>query len=74
MFSGLAGLMRLSLDPKDARGRQLVEAAAAGRVAEPIDRILQRSAAALIEPLKAGNYKAVGRLAKESLPFGRVKR
>ena len=74
MFSGLAGLMRLSLDPKDARGRQLIEAAATGRVAEPIDRILQRSAAALIEPLKAGNYKAVGRLAKESLPFGRVKR
>ena len=72
MFSGLAGLLRLSLDPKDVRGRQLIESAAAGKISEPIDRIMQRSAIAVLVPLRAKDYRAVEALAKQLLPFGRV--
>lgn len=72
MFAGLAGLLRISLDAKDARARALIESAATGKVVEPIDRIMQRSATAVLNALKARDYKLAQALAKDMLPFGKV--
>lgn len=74
LFPGLAALLRLSIDPADPRGRALAETASAAGVVLPIDRIMQRSAAALLVPLRAGDRGATQALAKQSLPFGRLKR
>lgn len=71
LFPGLAGLLRLELDPRDPRGRTLAEAAARAGVSTPLDRIMQRAAAAILNPLRAGDTQAVRRLASQSLPFGR---
>jgi len=72
MFPALAGMLRLSLDAKDSRARALIELAANGKVVEPIDRIMQRSAASVLGALKAGNTKQAQALSKQFLPFGRV--
>lgn len=74
IYSGLGALLRLSIDPADPRGRALAEQAATALVVQPIDRVFQRSAAVLLVPLKAGKQKEVQSLAKQLLPFGRVKR
>lgn len=74
IYSGLAALLRLAIDPADPRGRVLAEQAANASIAQPIDRVFQRSAAVLLVPLKAGNHKEVQKLARLLLPFGRVER
>ena len=74
MYAGLAALLRLSLDPTDPRGRKLAEMANAGIVQQPLDRIFQRHAAAILVPLKAGDRDATQKLARALLPFGRVAR
>lgn len=72
MFSGLSALMRLALDANDARARALAEAAARGTTPTALDQIMQRAAAAVLVPLRAGNTRAAATLAKQLLPFGRL--
>ena len=74
MFPGLAALLRLSIDPADPRGRALAEKASTAAVVLPVDRILQRSAAAILVSFKAGDDGATQKLARQLLPFGRVER
>ncbi|MDY0959792.1 hypothetical protein SOM26_13945 [Sphingomonas sp. CFBP8993] len=71
LFPGLAALLRLEVDPRDPRGRTLVEAAARAGVSSPIDRIMQHAAVAILTPLRAGDTQATRRLASQLLPFGR---
>lgn len=72
MFPGLAALLRLSIDPADPRGRVLSEKASAATVVLPVDRIFQRSAAAILVSFKTGDKDATQRLARQLLPFGRL--
>ena len=72
-FTGVAGLLRLELDPADRRGRALVEAAARSEPSTPLDRILQRSAAAELVPLRAGDAPRAQALASDLLPFGKLR-
>jgi hypothetical protein len=73
LFPAFASLTRIQLDPSDvARSRQLAEAAVRGNAASPIDRIMQRQAAALIPLLRAGNGKAAAKAATRLLPFGQL--
>ena len=74
MFPGLAALLRLSIDPADPRGRALAEKASTAAVVLPVDRIFQRSAAAILLSVKAGDDDATQKLARQLLPFGRVER
>lgn len=74
MYPGLAALLRLSIDPTDERGRVLVEKASTAATTLPLDRIFQRSALAMLATLKTGDNKAVQKLARQLLPFGRLKR
>ena len=73
-FAGLAALLRLSLDPDDARGRQLAELASRGGVVSPLDQVMQRAATAILTSIRAGNDRQIQQIAKLSLPFGRVAR
>lgn len=70
MFSGLAGLMRINLDPDDSRGAALLEAASKAPAPTALDRIIQRSAAAVLGPLRRGDRKGAKALADQLLPFG----
>lgn len=70
MFVGLAALLRLQSDPADPRARSLAERAARSPTPTAIDRYMQRAAANLLTPLRAGDTKAVRALADRSLPFG----
>lgn len=72
LYAGLGGLLRLALDPQDARGRALAEKASKAATPTPLDRIMQRHAAMMVEALKTGDDKAVSKLAKQLLPFGRL--
>lgn len=69
-FPGIAGLFRLKADPTDARGRQLVEQAAGAGTATALDRIMKRSAAAMLGPLRSGNAAQVKAAAHRLLPLG----
>jgi hypothetical protein len=73
MFSGLSALLRLALDANDARARALAETAARGTTPTALDQIMQRAAAAVLVPLRAGDTRAASALAKQLLPFGRLK-
>lgn len=70
MFLGLAGLLRIEIDPDDARGRQLAEAAVRGSAPTAIDRQFQRAAAAVLVPLRRGDRRAAQKLADRLLPLG----
>ena len=72
LFSGLAALLRLELDPADPRGRALAEAAARGAAPTPLDAILQRAAAQILVPLRAGDARRVKAAALRLLPFGQL--
>lgn len=74
MFLGLAALLRLELDPDDAQGRRLAEAAARAAAPTQLDRIMQRSAAAVLVPLRQGDGKAAQKLADRLLPFGQIRK
>jgi hypothetical protein len=71
-YPGLAALLRLQLDPEDARGRQLAEAAVRAAAPSAMDRHLQRAASAILAPLRAGDGAAVRRLAARLLPMGKL--
>lgn len=73
MFPGLAAMLRLSLDSRDKRALALAEAAARGTTPTALDRVMQRGAAALLQPLRAGDTKAAQALARRLLPFGRFR-
>ncbi|MCD2322743.1 hypothetical protein LQ953_01785 [Sphingomonas sp. IC-56] len=70
MFLGLAGLMRINLDPEDSRGVGLLEAASKAPTPTALDRIIQRSAVAVLGPLRRGDRKGAKALADQLLPFG----
>jgi hypothetical protein len=73
LFPAYASLLRIQLDPDDvATARKLAEAATKARATTTLDRIMQRHAAALLVPLRAGNGKAAAALAKKLSPFGRL--
>jgi hypothetical protein len=71
LFTGLAALLRLELDPADARGRALAEAAVKAPAPTMLDRQMQRAAAAVLVPLRAGRRAEAKLLASKLLPFGR---
>ncbi len=70
MFAGLAGLLRLELDPNDARGRELVETASRAPTPTAIDGYVRKAAVAVLVPLRAGDANATKALADKLLPFG----
>jgi hypothetical protein len=73
LFPAFASLARIQLDPNDiAQARRLAEAAVQDPASSPIDRIMQRQAAALIPFLRPGNGKAAARAATRLLPFGQL--
>ena len=72
LFSGLSALLRLELDPGDPRGVQLAEAASRGTTPTALDRIMQRSAVAILVPLRTHDQRATKILASELLPFGQL--
>jgi hypothetical protein len=72
MFAGLAGLLRLELDPEDPRGRALLETASAAPAPTAIDGFIRRAAVAVLVPLRAGRAKEVKSLADRLLPFGQI--
>lgn len=74
MYSGLAALLRLSIDPADPRGRVLAQMASTGVVQLPLDRIFQRHAVAILAAIRNGDEAATQKLARELLPFGRIAR
>lgn len=72
-YPALAAMMRIRLDPADlATSRGLAEAAGRAPAPSPLDRLLQRDAAALLVPLRAGDGKTAATLARRMLPFGRI--
>jgi hypothetical protein len=72
MFAGLSALMRLALDPADAKAPALAAAASRGATPTPLDQIMQRAAAAVLVPLRARDTKQAAALARQLLPFGRI--
>jgi hypothetical protein len=74
LFPALASLHRIQLDPGDVAGaRRLAEIAIKAGATNPVDRIMQKQAAALLPALRAGDGKAAARAAKTLMPFGRVR-
>ena len=71
-YSGLAGLFRIRQDPADARGRQLCEQAVKAGTPTGLDRILQRSANAVLVQLRAGHKDEARALAQRLLPMGGI--
>ncbi|HEY0445498.1 MAG TPA: hypothetical protein VGD19_03495 [Allosphingosinicella sp.] len=73
LIPAYAGMSLIQLEPGGvAEARRLVEAAAKARAPTPIDQIMQRHAAALLVPLRAGDGKAAAALAEKLMPFGRL--
>lgn len=73
LFPGLAALLRLALDPKDARGAALAETAAKGSTPTLLDRMIQRRAAQIAAVARGGDLKLTQALAKRLLPLGQFK-
>ena len=73
LFTGLAALLRLSLDPEDARGAVLADAAARGSTPTTLDRMMQRRAVEMVTALKGDDPRFVKALAKRLLPLGQIK-
>ncbi|ATE67290.1 hypothetical protein COO09_00820 [Rhizorhabdus dicambivorans] len=73
-YAGLAALLRLAIDPDDARGRSLAQFASTAPAPELLDRQMQSSVIAVLAALKSGEAKRAGKLARQSLPFGRLNR
>jgi hypothetical protein len=74
MFPGLAGLFRLALDPRDAGAHKLIEVASQGTTPTILDQVMQRSAIVMLATLRTGDRHRIEALARQLLPFGRLKR
>ena len=72
MFPGLAGMLRLALDPEDARGRALVQAASKAPAPTPVDGYVRRASNAVLATANSGNPKATKATADKLLPFGMI--
>ncbi|QBM74335.1 hypothetical protein E2E30_00155 [Sphingomonas sp. AAP5] len=70
LFPGIAGMLRLAIDPGDARGMALIGQAVHASAATTIDRLMQRRAAQLELVLKGGDAKLIQALANRLLPLG----
>jgi hypothetical protein len=70
LFPGIAGLLRLAIDPSDPRGATLIAQAAHASTMTTVDRLVQRRAAQLELVLKGGNTKLIQALANRLLPLG----
>ena len=70
--TGLAALLRLELDPADAKGRALAETTARLNASTPLDQIMKRAATAVLVPVRAGDHDATRTLAARLLPFGQL--
>jgi len=74
LFPAFASMIRIQADPADVAGaRRLAETALKADASNPVDRMMQRQAAALLPALRKGDGKAAARSAKLLLPFGRVR-
>lgn len=73
LFPGLAALLRLSLDPKDAAAPALLDAAAKGSTPTTLDRLIQRRAVQVAAVVKGGDPRLIQALAKRLLPLGQFK-
>ncbi|MFA6117034.1 MAG: hypothetical protein WC729_23750 [Sphingomonas sp.] len=73
LFTGLAALLRLSLDPEDVRGASLADVASRGTTPTTLDRMMQRRAAEMVTVLKGGDRRLVKAMAKRLLPLGQIK-
>lgn len=71
-LTGLSALLRLQLDPADARGRALAEATTHAATPTALDRIMQRAAVAVLVPLRAGDMKRTRTMASRLLPLGQL--
>jgi len=73
LFPGLAALLRLAIDAKDAAAPALLEAAGKGTTPTTLDRVIQRRAVQMAAVLKGGDVKLIRALAKRLLPLGQFK-
>jgi|UniRef100_UPI0035C9635C hypothetical protein len=73
LFPGIAGLLRLSIDPRDPRGIALIGQATHASVTTALDRLIQRRAAQLDLVLKGGDVRLVQALANRLLPLGQFR-
>lgn len=72
-FPAMAALFRIALDADDvAAARTFAEAAVRAPVVSPLDRVLQRRAAALLPALRAGQGARASAQARALLPFGHL--
>lgn len=72
LFTGLAALLRLSLDPADPRGAILARQAAHGATPTLLDRMMQRRATEMLAALQRGDPRFVQTLARRMLPLGQI--
>lgn len=72
MVSAVAGMMRLQLDPADAKGVALIHAAMHGETPTYADRMMQQRACTMAALLKAGDESAVRKAAGRLLPMGQL--
>ncbi|WEJ99767.1 MAG: hypothetical protein P0Y59_23150 [Candidatus Sphingomonas phytovorans] len=73
LFTGLAALLRLSVDPADSRGAALADAATRGTTPTLLDRMMQRRAVEMVGALKGGDRRLIQALAKRLLPLGQIR-
>ena len=73
LFPGLAALLRLSIDPKDAAAPGLLDAALKGTAPTTLDRLVQRRAVQMAGVVRGGDVKLIQALAKRLLPLGQFK-
>lgn len=74
-FLGLAAMMLIRYD-SDAvpQARKWAEAAMAAPAPMPLDRECKEGAQAMLTALRANNGEAAARIAKQMLPFGRIRK
>lgn len=74
LFPGIAGLLRLSIDPGDPRGLALIGQATHASTTTALDRVVQRRALTIAAALKAGDSaKLIQALANRLLPLGQFR-
>lgn len=73
LFPGMAALMRIQADRDDLPvARTLAMQASTAAAPTPIDRVVQRAAAIVLEPLRRNDSHLAQIMAERLMPFGRV--